>query len=167
MHRDRLCVYCGDNPMTRTELLTWCCMQCGLEEFNDMYESVVFRGVCNFSQLQSGYSRQTRFQNFLNTVLGIHFGPGPTSPIWQHLKRTDSIEDLIEQLPRIPCKTKHYECLHSYAKVFLRNYTAPPTLTLREIGTIKSFFKDIQHSYSQLYGAKSVFFSYPWSYGKK
>ena len=60
-----------------------------------------------------------------------------------------------------PTKNKHNECLHSYAKVFLVNYTMPKPLSLREIDQIRKLFLDVQYSYAQIYGSKTVFFSYP------
>lgn len=155
-----ICKSC-EEPMVRSETLSMVCTNCGLETFRDMFENQNV-GVCTFSQLQNGYSRTNRFKNYFYSVLGIHFGPGPTSPIWQHLKPCKNMEDLVKMLASSPVKNKHYECLHSYAKVFLANYKIPAPLALREIEEIKKLFSDIQYAYAQIYGSKTVFFSYPW-----
>lgn len=159
---ENICKSCGDAVKVRSETLSMVCPSCGSEDFSDMFESSVRVGVCNFSQLQNGYSRINRFKNYLYSVLGIHFGPGSTSPIWEHLKPCQTMEELVKLLSRSPTKNKHYECLHSYAKVFLANYMSPKPLLLREIEQVKKMFLDIQYAYAQIYGCKTVFFSYPW-----
>ena len=157
-----ICTSCDDAEMVRSNSLSWVCTHCGIEDFSDMYENSVRIGVCNFAQLQNGYSRINRFKNYLYSVLGIHFGPGSTSPIWEYMKPCATMEELMKMLSKSPTKNKHYECLHSYAKVFLANYTLPKPLLLREIEQIKKLFLDIQYAYPQIYGPKTVFFSYPW-----
>ena len=156
------CSSCGDGTLVRTVEFSIVCTSCGSEDFSDMFENSMIVGVCNYAQLQTGYSRINRFKNYLYSVLGIHFGPGCNSPIWQHLKPCNNMGEMMKQLSNSPTKNKHYECLHSYAKVFLANYTIPKPLSLRNIEQVKKLFLDIQYSYAQIYGAKTVFFSYPW-----
>ena len=160
--KDNICSSCGDAVLVRSEECSLVCTSCGSENFSDMFENSMIVGVCNYSQLQNGYSRINRFKNYLYSVLGIHFGPGSNSPIWQHLKPCETIDDLMKQLSNSPTKNKHYESLHSYAKVFLVNYIPPKPLSLREIDQIRKLFLDVQYSYAQIYGSKTVFFSYPW-----
>ena len=159
--QEQYCKSCEDQSvMVRSDTLSTVCTNCGLEFFTDMYEQRV--GVCTFAQLQNGYSRINRFKNYLYSVLGIHFGPSYTNPIWAHLKPVKSIDELIKLLSSSTTKNKHYECLHSYAKVYLANYRPPAPLALRQIEQIKKLFLDVQYAYAQIYGSKTVFFSYPW-----
>lgn len=158
---DKMCTAC-DTVMVRTVSLSFVCLGCGREDFSDMFEGHNIVGVCNFAQLQNGYSRVNRFKNYLYSVLGIHFGPSSTAPIWNHLKPCQTMDELVKMVSKTPVKNKHYESLHSYAKVFLVHYEMPETLKLREIEQIQKLFLDIQYAYAQIYGPKTVFFSYPW-----
>ena len=159
---EKSCNACGDGTaMVRSHTLSMVCLHCGLEDFTDMFENQRV-GVCTFAQLQNGYSRINRFKNYLYSVLGIHFGPNISSPTWAHLKPCVNMTELVKLLSSSPTKNKHYECLHSYANVFLVNYTTPNPLSLRNIEQIKKLFLDIQYAYAQIYGSKTVFFSYPW-----
>ena len=159
---DKLCESCGDGPVVRSDTMSFVCTNCGVETFNDMFENSMRIGVCTFAQLQNGYSRINRFKNYLYAVLGIHFGPGTQSEVWMHMKPCESMDELVKMLSSCPTKSKHYEHIHSYAKVFLANYKAPDALKLRDIEQIKKLFLDIQYAYCQIYGSKTVFFSYPW-----
>ena len=91
------CKACGSIKV-RTTSLSMVCTNCGIEDFSDMFEGAGNFGVCNFAQLQNGYSRINRFKNYLYAVLGIHFGPGTNSPIWQHLKPCKTMDELLKQL---------------------------------------------------------------------
>ena len=157
----RVCDHC-DRNMLRTTYLSFVCPDCGSEDFTDMYHESVQHGVCKYAQLQNTYSRQTRFLNYMNNVTGLNFGPAPLSPIWDKMVKCSSMDDILIQVSNLDVKAKHYECLHSYAQIFYEGYTRPPRLTIRETKNIKNMFADILHAYNNIYGAKTVFFSYPW-----
>ena len=77
-------------------------------------------------------------------------------------KKADKVESIVDQISSAPVKCKFYEHIHSYCKVFLKNYNLPQALTLMEIKQIKLLFKDIEFAYTTLYHLDNVFFSYPW-----
>ena len=145
----------------RTDYLSLVCPCCGSEHFEDMFENQS-AGVCNYAALQSGYSRDTRFNGYLQAVLGITNGPSTRAKIWQHLEFCDSLEELLEQIKSAPVKTKCYESFHAFAKVFWRGYQQPTPVGLYMIKQIKTLFADVQFAFGQIYGTRSVFFSYPW-----
>ena len=145
----------------RTNYLSLVCPSCGSEHFEDMFESQT-PGVCNYAALQGGYSRDTRFNGYLQAVLGITSGPSARAKIWKHLKTSDDLDDLLKQIKNAPVATKYYESFHAFAKVFWRGYKTPDPIDFYTIQQIKTLFSDVQFAFGQIYGTESVFFSYPW-----
>ena len=145
----------------RTNYLSLVCPSCGCEHFEDMYENSG-PGVCNYAALQGGYSRDTRFNGYLQAVLGITSGPSTRAKIWKHLDFCDDLDDLLNQMKGAPVKTKFYESFHAFAKVFWRGYKKPAPIGLYMIKQIKTLFSDVQFAFGQIYGTRAVFFSYPW-----
>ena len=157
---NRQCEECSVD-FFRTDYLSLVCPSCGAEHFEDMYESNT-PGVCNYAALQSGYSRDTRFNGYLQAVLGITSGPSTRAKIWKHLEFCDTLSELLDQIKGAPVKTKFYESFHAFAKVFWRGYQQPAPVGLYTIQQIKTLFSDVQFAFGQIYGTRAVFFSYPW-----
>ena len=80
------CEACSVDFM-RSNYLSLICPSCGVEHFEDMWENNNV-GVCNFAQLQSGYSRAARFNAYLQAVLGVNTGPANKCKIWKYLKHS-------------------------------------------------------------------------------
>ena len=156
----KLCYKC-QTAVLRTPSLSFVCPNCGIEIFTDMFEQSKV-GIITHNELQNQYSKNNRFKSFLRNVLGITFSPNAKKPIWNFLKKVDTIEKLIKMLASSKLKSKHYESIHSYAKVFLTSYTEPTALSLLEIKHIEKLFDDVYCAFSMTFGPKSVFFSYPW-----
>jgi hypothetical protein len=146
----------------RTTYNTYVCELCGVETSTplEIYQRVAPRNMAPFPV---GYSRSKRFTKILDGVLY----PTPSSADQKMLAflenhRIDSIEHLLKTMKKSPTRDKRYVSLHCFAKLFVKNYKAPPRLNYFD--KRKCILNEFEHILfgHQRYCAHEQFFNYNW-----
>ena len=146
----------------RTTYNTYVCELCGVETSTplEIYQRVAPRNMAPFPV---GYSRCKRFTKILDGLLY----PTPSSADQKMLAflenhRIDSIEHLLKTMKKSPTRDKRYVSLHCFAKLFVKNYKAPPRLNYFD--KRKCILNEFEHILfgHQRYCAHEQFFNYNW-----
>ena len=115
----------------------------------------------------SPYCRKQRFVGLLRKILGVDSGPPITDRVWQVLAQSapfNTTQDIICCLKNSTLKTKHYTNLHTFAKAFLRNYTAPSNNRPLQVEILlEQLFDEVLFRWNRARsGNNNSFFSYAW-----
>ena len=145
---------------------TFVCIKCGKEKAYLSTRCVSFNHPPHTSIVVSPYSRKTRFTGLLRKILGVDSGPIASDTVWQFLSASapfQRTEDIILCLKNSPLKTKYYNCIHVFAKSFLRNYEKPQCVysTLEIERFLGDLFEEVMFQWCR-HSNNTSFFSYAW-----
>ena len=164
---------CAQPHTIMTEYHSIVCTKCGVESpyqvidpsFDTSYNPTP--GAPMHSRV---YNRPDRWKTLVRKITGLHPGPPRHDPIWKYLanavkrrkKKFGSVDAITQCLRNSKIKHKHYQCLHSFAKAFLKDYdidalVSPPYIVERNLNMYFTHISDMwkKSEFTQ-------FFSYSW-----
>lgn len=155
---------CGE-PLVQT-VCTIVCTHCGLETRFLTPLIQTYSNCPQTSLIISPYSRKQRFVTLLRKIIGVDSGPPANDDVWHILSISapfKKTEQIIGCLKNSGLKTKHYNNLHSFSKVFLSSYEAPQChIQPLQIETrLENMFREVLFRWIRYLGTPS-FFSYSW-----
>ena len=165
------CTVCkSENSLTVTDYASLVCLECGHEKKHSIdiknHQNFADNPANAYNQLYFTYSRKHRFKNYVDQVVGISSGCHATAEIWSLLEKHapfNTVPDLLKCMSHVKCKHKHYECIHSFSKAFVKSYKRPEPISLKIIKRIKNRFDNILLHWKKCYfRTNELFFSYPW-----
>ena len=162
------CTAC-DGPVVETTYYTFVCTECGLERTGNLNPELVNVSDA-YNTLCTAYSRGVRFKNYIKQVTGVLSGCNYKCKIWKLLEKDapfESITIMLEKMRKYKCKSKHYDCIRAFAKIFVPSEED-------EIGLHEHDLKNIYKRFNFILGKwkiyeqnndndeQTLFFSYPW-----
>ena len=157
-----------DSTTVMTTYYTRVCTECGLEH-REHPEPELENVADAYNTLDTAYSRTMRFKNYLKQVTGVFSGCHYNAKIWSFLEKDapfESITEMLRYMRQYKCKSKHYDCIYSFAKAFVPSEKGVGTLTYHQVKLVYRKFDLLLSRWKQLTrGGDSdgmLFFSYPW-----
>ena len=144
---------CDNIHLVQSDYGTVICTKCGLETqiTLDPHEASPAGSSFEFSPpIIRVYSRPDRWKTIVSKVVGNHSGPPRKDPVWDYLQKRahlcKSPKDILQILRKSRLKNKHYQCLHTFAKAFQKDYSPPrvnPTTVEHHLGIYFDFVNTI------------------------
>ena len=158
---------CDDSLLVQSDYSTVICTQCGTETPITLEPHEASCTNFEFSPpIVRVYSRPDRWKTIVSKVVGNHQGPPTKDPVWNYLEKRKhkffKPTDILHYLRISGLKNKHYQCLHTFAKAFLKSYTPPrahPTVVETYLGI---YFDIINTIWLRHFTQTSPFISYAW-----
>jgi hypothetical protein len=155
------CIHPDGHRIAITSHQTYVCIRCGIETQFLIPNST----ECVVHSLITPYSRNARFRELFEKLIGMSNGPRRKDPIWQYLAKGapyQTPKDVYGAIKLSGLKNKHYSDIHIFCKCFLKNYFRPkltfPVKILYDRS--KRDFDEILFSWHKSKSAS--FFSYNW-----
>ena len=149
-------LFCYSNYNTRI------CQECGRETQSGATPEHDY----TYKSLPIPYSRVCRFVELVTKLLGIGHGPKRDDPVWRILEDNapyDTPHDILLELKKSKIMNKHYNNLHLFSKVFLKNYQ-PPSISPTSVDSLQKtmlvWFEQVLYMWNK--SCAEGFFSYNW-----
>lgn len=114
--------------------------------------------------MTKNYDRGQRFKLKVEKLLLLHSGPKSSEPVWRVLE--EHVEHLLHPMDIRTClrkskiKSKHYDCIHLFSKIFCNVFHEVQDHTTI-LATILKRFQDIYFNWKLKIGT-GLFFSSDW-----
>ena len=161
---------CDNCHLVQSDYSTVICTKCGLETRITLEPHESSCANFDFSPpIVRVYSRPDRWRTIVSKIVGNHSGPPRKDPVWNFLKKHShmchSPQDILRILRGSSLKNKHYQCLHTFAKAFQKNYSPPrvkPTVVQTKLDVYFDFINSLWLKHTAGASPQTPFISYAW-----